>query len=60
MDLDDASILLRTGLFTDYEIQNYCNYAELIFEELAKQIDFSSTHYNLITYKGKKVFYLKK
>lgn len=54
MNLYDASILLRTELFTDDETQNYCNYAELIFEELARQIDFPATRYDLITYKGKK------
>lgn len=53
LELEDTSVLLRTELFTDEETQNYCNYAELIFEELAKQVDFSSAHYDLIQYKGK-------
>ena len=53
-ELEDTSILLRTELFTDEETSNFCNYAELIFEELAKQINFKSAHYDLIKYKGKK------
>ncbi len=54
MNLEDASVLLRTELFTDEETKNYCNYAELLFEELAKQVEFPSAHYDLIKYKGKK------
>lgn len=53
IQLEDCNVLLRTELFGGEE-SNYCNYAELIVEELAKQVDFPSAHYDLITYKGKR------
>lgn len=54
MQLVGTSVLLRTELFKDDEEKNFCSYAELIFEELAKQVDFHCAHYDLIEYKGKK------
>lgn len=54
MKLEDTNILLRTELFTDDEEKNFCNFAELIFEELSKQIDYPCAHYDLIKYKGQK------
>lgn len=54
MSLEGTNVLLRTELFKDDEEKNFCTYAELIFEELAKQVDFPCAHYDLIEYKGKK------
>lgn len=54
MKLEGTSVLLRTELFKDDEERNFCNYAELIFEELAKQVDYPCAHYDLIQYKGQK------
>lgn len=49
--LDDNEILLRTNLFSGENVL-YTNYAELIVEELAKQVDLPCAHYDLIKYKG--------
>lgn len=51
--LEDGDVLIRTeNLFDEGVI--YSTYAELIFEELAKQVDIPTAHYDLITYKGQK------
>lgn len=51
--LEDGDILIRTeNLFDEGVI--YSTYAELIFEELANQVDIPTAHYDLVTYKGKK------
>lgn len=54
MSLEGTNVLLRTELFKDDEEKKFCTYAELIFEELAKQVDFPCAHYDLIEYKSKK------
>lgn len=53
VELEDSKILLRTENL-DAEGVEYTTYAELIFEELAKQVGIQSAHYDLITYKGKR------
>lgn len=53
LKLDDTEILVRTENL-DAEGVEYATYAELIFEELAKQVDIPCAHYDLVTYKGKK------
>lgn len=50
--LDDCDILIRTENLLDEGVL-YTTYAELIFEELAKQVDIPCAHYDLIKYKGK-------
>lgn len=53
LELEDGNILIRTeNLFDEGVI--YSTYAELIFEELAKQVNIPTAHYDLVTYKGKK------
>lgn len=56
IELDDGKIMVRTSNL-DKEGVEYTNYAELIFEELAKQVDFPCAHYDLIKYKGEKGVY---
>lgn len=58
IELDDGKIMIRTSNL-DKEGVEYTNYAELIFEELAKQVDFPCAHYDLIKYKGEKGVYTK-
>lgn len=52
LKLEDTDILIRTENL-DSEGALYTTYAELIFEELSKQVDIPCAHYDLITYKGK-------
>lgn len=49
--LDDCDVLIRTENLLDEGVM-YTTYAELIFEELAKQVDIPCAHYDLVTYKG--------
>lgn len=55
---ENGNIMIRTSNL-DKENVEYTNYAELIFEELAKQVDMPCAHYDLITYKGEKGVYTK-
>lgn len=56
--LEDANIMVRTSNL-DAENVEYTNYAELIVEELAKQVDIPCAHYDLVKYKGQKGVYTK-
>lgn len=58
IDFDDGRIMIRTSNL-DKDGVEYSNYAELIFEELAKQVDIPCAHYDLIKYKGQKGVYTK-
>lgn len=58
INFDDGRIMIRTSNL-DKEGVEYSNYAELIFEELAKQVDIPCAHYDLIKYKGKKGIYTR-
>ena len=50
-ELEDCDILARSTMFTD-EIATYTEYAELITEELAKQVEIPCAHYDLIKVNG--------
>ena len=52
LKLEDTDVLIRTENL-DSEGAIYTTYAELIFEELAKQVDIPCAHYDLVKYKGK-------
>lgn len=52
LKLDDTDVLIRTENL-DSEGAIYTTYAELIFEELAKQVDIPCAHYDLVKYKCK-------
>ena len=52
-ELEDYDILIRSTMFID-EIANYTEYAELIIEELAKQVDMPCAHYDLVKVNGLK------
>jgi hypothetical protein len=53
IELEDTKILLRTE-DTQFQDIIYASYAELLAEEVAKQIEFPHAHYDLIKYKGQK------
>ncbi|MEG1344922.1 MAG: HipA domain-containing protein [Clostridia bacterium] len=51
--IGDVDILLRTENLIDEEVYN-TSFAELLTEEVAKQVGIEAAHYDLITYKGEK------
>ncbi|MEG2235867.1 MAG: HipA domain-containing protein [Clostridia bacterium] len=51
--LEDTQILLRTENMRELGVLN-TSFAELLTEEIAKQVGLDAAHYDLITYKGKK------
>lgn len=50
-ELEDCDMLLRSTMFVG-EIANYTVYAEMIIEELAKQVGLPCAHYDLIKING--------
>ena len=50
--MEDGDVLIRTENLQDEGVL-YTTYAELIFEELAKQVDIPCAHYDLVKYNGK-------
>lgn len=48
---EKSTFLVRTNMFRGDEA-NYSDYAELIFEEFAKNLDIRSPHYDLFIYNG--------
>lgn len=50
--LDDTEVLLRNDNLDDCGVE-YTGYAELLMEELSKQVGINSAHYDIVKYNGK-------
>lgn len=51
--LDDTQVMLRTNNLSNENVE-YITYAELIVEELAKQVNMPCAHYDLVEFNGQK------